>query len=290
MIRSQVIVVSVLLIAILSMGGCASAPKPAYIDPHSAITQSAAPLSQPDLDDWLRATSKQRPKGLFRFGAYDPSKTAVIFIHGINGAPTNFKWLLSQLDLTTIQPWVYTYSSHKDLAESADTLFSSLCDEQARNGPLSVVLVGYSIGGLVARDVALHAHDDTTCARVPMLITLSTPWNGHQGAAWSFPFTSLLPATWGDLIPGSVYLKHLFVREHSQERTLQDTVHFLLFSYGRPAGFGRSGDGVVSVASQLFSDAQRQAAAVYGFNLSHDSMLQDANVVRTVENLLELPD
>jgi hypothetical protein len=92
------------------------------------------------------------------------------------------------------------------------------------------------------------------------------------------------------LIPGSVYLKHLFVREALQERSLQETAHFLLFSYGRPAGFGRSGDGVVSVASQLFSDAQRQAAGVYGFNLSHDDMLQDATVVRTVENLLELPD
>jgi pimeloyl-ACP methyl ester carboxylesterase len=287
MIRSHVITAAFAFsIALGAIGGCADVSKNARADQAHAGPEFPA-SSQEDVNRWLTSAAKSRGTGLFRFGAYDPRKTAVIFINGINGSPTDFKTILAKLDLSTVQPWVYSYSSHRDLGESADKLFELLCDESTRDGPLTITLVGYSIGGLIARDVALHANDESSCARVPTLITLSTPWNGHKGAAWSYPFTSWLPAVWGDLIPGSAYLKHLFVSQPRQERKLGNTAHFLLFSFGRPPGFGRSGDGVVSVASQLFSDAQRQAAGVYGFNLSHDHMLDDANVLLTVENLLE---
>jgi hypothetical protein len=123
---------------------------------------------------------------------------------------------------------------------------------------------------------------------VPLLITLSTPWDGHPGAAFGARL-ALAPPTWRDMAPGSAYLTSLFGDERGGHKSMpDDTQHHLLFSYrkGR-VSMGASGDEVVSLASQLLGSAQEEAARIYGFDVTHTGILNDAAVAAVVEQLLD---
>ena len=81
--------------------------------------------------------------------------------------------------------------------------------------------------------------------------------------------------SWYDMAPGSDYLRTLF------DTGLDGTEHHLLFSFR-----GESGDGVVTLASELRPEAQQQARKLYGFDDTHTGILEDAEVTTLVNRLL----
>ena len=44
--------------------------------------------------------------GVYFLQAYDPTKIPVLFVHGLQGTPLSFRFLIEHLDADTFQPWV----------------------------------------------------------------------------------------------------------------------------------------------------------------------------------------
>jgi alpha-beta hydrolase superfamily lysophospholipase len=151
----------------------------------------------------------------------------------------------------------------------------------------SLVIVGHSIGGLIARDLLLNrsSHADVD---IPLLITMSAPWGGVPSAGVGVRWSPVVIDSWRDIASGSAYLSSLFVDAVGSTRALPaSTRHYLLFSYRKSwSSFGVSGDAVTSVASQLFRTAQEQAYRVYGFDVSHSEILSNGGVANVLDEAL----
>ena len=64
--------------------------------------------------------------GIYFLEPYDAKKVPVLFVHGINGTPASFDYLIEHLDSTRFQPWVYYYPSGLHLAGIANHLDDTL--------------------------------------------------------------------------------------------------------------------------------------------------------------------
>ena len=214
-------------------------------------------------------------------------RTAVLFIHGINGSPRDFSFLISHLDRSRFQPCVFFYASGAGLSQIGRELSEDIGELHRRHGIESLIIVAHSIGGLIARDVLLNqsAHAGVD---IPVLITLSAPWGGVPSAGFGVRFSPVVIDSWRDIAAGSDYLRSLFVDSTGAARDLPgSTRHYLLFSYRKNwSSFGLSGDAVTSVASQLFRTAQEQAYRVYGFDVSHSEILRNGGVADLLDEAL----
>jgi pimeloyl-ACP methyl ester carboxylesterase len=222
--------------------------------------------------------------GVYFLEPYDPTRIPVLFVHGISGSPLNFTYLIEHLDRKRFQPWVYYYPSGARLGNVADHLAQTMLGIDVRHRVPQLVVVAHSMGGLVSRGFLLRRSDDGT--KVPLFITLSTPWGGHDAAQMGVEYAPTVVRSWYDMAPGSEYLQSLFYSAPDARRTLPTALqHHLLFSF-RKTGVGDSSDGVVSVASQLRSEAQDDAVDVRGFDDTHTGILEDPAAVALVNKFL----
>lgn len=217
--------------------------------------------------------------GIFFLQAPVAGRTPVLFIHGINGSPRDFRFLIEHLDRSRFQPCVFFYASGAGLEQVGHDLSDAIADVRSRYDIESMVIVAHSIGGLIARDLVLnqssHAGVD-----IPALITMSSPWGGVPSAGLGVRLSPVVVESWRDIAVGSNYLSSLFFDGEGGTRSLPpSTRHYLLFSYRKSWSTpGLSGDAVTSVASQLFRTAQQQAYRVYGFDVSHSDILTSGAV------------
>ncbi|WP_157995324.1 esterase/lipase family protein [Peristeroidobacter soli] len=219
--------------------------------------------------------------GIFFLDAPVARRTAVLFIHGINGSPLDFKFLIAHLDRSRFQPCVFFYASGASLSQSGRDLAVAIGEVHSRYDVESLVIVAHSIGGLIARDVVLNqsAHAGVD---IPVLITMSSPWGGVPSAGLGVRLSPVVIDSWRDIAVGSPYLSSLFARQLPAA-----TRHYLLFSYRKSwSSFGLSGDAVTSVASQLERTAQEQAYRVYGFDVSHSEILRSRSVADVLDEAL----
>lgn len=265
---------------LLTMSGCSLLPMssgsggatPVAIDGLEEIRFSPALIKQ---GMWAPGEFERSARGgIFFLDAPVSRRTAVLFIHGINGSPRDFGYLIAHLDRKRFQPCVFFYASGAGLEQIGHELSDAVGDLRGRYGIESMVIVGHSIGGLIARDLVLNesAHGGVD---IPVLITLSSPWGGLSSAGFGVRLSPVVVESWRDIAVGSAYLSSLFVDGGGGTRSLPaSTRHYLLFSYRKSwTSFGRSGDAVTSVASQLLRTAQEQAYRVYGFDVSHSEIL-----------------
>ena len=116
-------------------------------------------LSDPRFDQAIAEDGLWRPfdflfkghPGVYFLGAYDSTKIPVLFVHGINGSPQNFKTLIERLDQRRFQPWVYYYPSGASLPNVASHLTQTMRQLQVQYGFGSFAVVAHSMGGLVSR-------------------------------------------------------------------------------------------------------------------------------------------
>jgi pimeloyl-ACP methyl ester carboxylesterase len=122
-------------------------------------------------------------------------KVPVVFIHGMLGSPSNWSVLMDRLaaDPTArerFQFLTFGYDSLQPIPESGRQLLDALTVARRRFDPGGsdssfdrVVLVGHSLGGLVAKEAAARASGPTPVGpsgpRVGRLIFVATP---HRGA------------------------------------------------------------------------------------------------------------
>jgi len=229
--------------------------------------------------------------GVYFLQAYDPTKIPVLFIHGIQGTPISFRFLIEHLDADTFQPWVAYYPSGASLSLCAEYLSQTMDKLRLRYGVKRVVVVSHSMGGLVARGFILRYLEAAQHSEIPLFVTLATPWGGHKSAELGVRYAPAVVRSWYDMAPDSRYLRDLFYQDPDimqRRRTLPRSVaHHLLFAFNRnSASFGASDDRVVTVASQLRAEAQQEASRLYGFDLTHTSMLEAPEVAHLLNEIL----
>jgi pimeloyl-ACP methyl ester carboxylesterase len=102
---------------------------------------------------------------LTRLQPYDPGRTPVIFVHGLQDTPASWAPMINTLRADPeirrrYQFWVYSYPSGYPYAYSA-ALFRHELDGVARAFPhhKRIVLIGHSMGGMISRLMITDADD-----------------------------------------------------------------------------------------------------------------------------------
>ncbi|MBS0451447.1 MAG: alpha/beta hydrolase [Proteobacteria bacterium] len=213
---------------------------------------------------------EQGQAGLFMLQPFDPHKVPVILVHGIGGSPRDWSEVIRKLDKTRLQPWVAYYPSGVSIGHSAMMLDAAI-DELGYRYPFDTcIIVAHSMGGLVAMGSLNIATREGRVPPVHHLVTLSTPWLGHQAARLALMVPTRSPDSWIDIAPDSEYLDTLL--DVPRPPGLR---HTLFFGYGKPSKIVRgNNDGVVALASVLAEPVQSQAAFVFGFDEDHASILK----------------
>ncbi|MDD2801751.1 MAG: alpha/beta hydrolase [Methylococcales bacterium] len=257
------------------------------------VTQigTLASLDEPRFADEVAEQSLWRPldflidgnTGLYFLEPYSEQKTPVLFVHGINGTPRNFEYLIKQMDRTHFQPWVLYYPSGAYLDNVSRYVDQMLQQLHAKYKFDKIAVVAHSMGGLVSRSFILKHLDNSKSVAIPLFISISTPWNGHMAAKLGVDHAPTPVYAWDDLAPGSHFLKELFYVNDTRRKLPEDMSKYLLFSFID----GEAGDGTVSLASELRPEAQEEANRLYGYQKSHMGILNSPETAIVVNRLLE---
>lgn len=253
-----------------------------------------ASLDQPRFADEVAEQSLWRPldflidgnAGLYFLEPYSATKMPVLFVHGLNGTPRNFSYLIERLDRTRFQPWVVYYPSGAYIDNVASYIEQMLQQLQAKYQFDKIAVVAHSMGGLVSRNLIFKHQDNARNQTIPLFVSISTPWNGHDAAKLGVDHAPTPVYSWEELAPGSRFLKQLFYTGNQSEtrRRLPDTMaKHLLFSFIN----SEAGDGTVSLASQLRAEAQDETDRLYGYQASHMGILNSPEVAHQINLLLE---
>lgn len=224
--------------------------------------------------------------GVYFLEPYDPKKIPIVFVSGAGGYPRQWKTLIAHLDRTKYQPWVYAYPSGLRLDEAARILNGVMNELQVRYRFERAYVTAHSMGGLVARGfIQRNVHQDNRYY-VRLLVTMATPWLGHK-AAWMG--VELSPATvpsWIDMQEDSDYQKSIFAQPFGS-----NVAYYLFFAHV-DVDYEAEGadDGTVSVASQLRSEAVREANEVLGFLGDHDAVLSSDVSLTAYTRILDQAD
>jgi pimeloyl-ACP methyl ester carboxylesterase len=217
---------------------------------------------------------------------YDPDRIPVLFVHGINGSPQNFRALIGQLDRSRYQAWVYSYPSGLKLSSSADGLVQMLNMLHALHGAERLHIIAHSMGGLVSRsaiNTCFAKFEITACDGLLSYTTLSTPWGGVASARAGVKWSPNVVPVWRDMVPESDFIQTLF------DTPLPDTTpHYLMFGFKQSSILSsESGDGVVTLDSTLRLEAQDQSHEMRGFDEDHNGILNNPDVIARVYRNLD---
>ena len=227
-------------------------------------------------------TAKQSGFGVYFLEPYDPARIPVLFIHGIEGSPRDFRKMIAALDHSHYQAWVVSYPSGIRLPIVADLVRDILVGLHDRLAVRHLVLVGHSVGGIVSRSLVLDLVRRGEAGFLDRLITLSTPYAGIAAAGQGVRYAPTVVPSWMDATPGSEFLRSI-------EAPLPRTLPFdLFFSYGRrSATVGGNNDGVVAIDSQLSPYARKDAARIFACEGDHVGILSHPETLKQLQELLE---
>jgi len=211
---------------------------------------------------------------IFSFETMNHQKTQVLFVHGVAGTPRDFKYLADGLDRKRYQPWFYFYPSGLPLKKLGANLANIIKYAETNNpGRLHrLIIVAHSMGGLVALSTIHHLSVDGVPSYLKGYISFNSPYGGVKAAVSGIKYAPAVVPSWHDVATGSFFLKELH-----RGKAHKAIPFYLFFGYQT----GESGDGTITLQSQLEGDIHLSAHKSYGFNASHVGILHD-NRVRQV--------
>ena len=219
--------------------------------------------------------------GIFFLEPYDAAKIPVVFIHGVGGAPDNFRQLIEHMDTDRFQPWLVSYPSSFRLERIGREIYNALIILELSYRPKSMILVAHSMGGLVARQVIHSAVEGGTPEMFKSLVTIATPWGGHAMAAVGVKRSPVVIPNWIDMSPGSDFLARW------QEYPLQ-IPHQLIFAYRNEKGASdEATDGTIVLSSQLAPHMMHNAKRLLGYYATHIGILSHQALLVRFDMLLE---
>jgi len=269
---------------------------------HSIHDASAAgevvDLSDPRFDPSKKADDMGRSfdfilnarPGIYFLQPFDARKVPVLFVHGIKGTPRDFEPFIARLDRGRLQPWAYFYPTDIGLDAVAEHLSQLIIKLRVRYGFRRLHVVGHSMGGLVARAAIQKIYESTGRAGVDVFVSISTPWGGDELAGKAVDHDAAVVPSWRDMAPDSPFLTGLFYADSQNVRVRRlvpgHVTCYLVFTYLRNSHApGASGDGVVTVASELRPEAQDEATRIFGFDEDHTSVLSTPQVAATLSEI-----
>ena len=217
---------------------------------------------------------------------FDPEKTPVLFVHGINGSPRDFAVMVAKLDHKKFQPWFMYYPTGLDLRVLGDGMFDMLSELNHRYPFNHLHIVAHSMGGLVARSYLSGCVRDDHREYVRSFTSISTPFGEQPEAKNGLDYSPVVMPVWKSIVPGSRFLQGLFRRPMPS-----GVPHYLFFSYLNTSVTSfASGDGTIMLNSQLRPEAQAQATALRGFDEDHLSVLTEDAVFAYLNGVLAMHD
>ena len=219
---------------------------------------------------------------LYALEPFDAGRIPVVFIHGINGTPFDWKYLAKGLDTRRFQPWFYYYPSGLRLNLVSGLLHEKIRVTRRRYGFEKLVVVAHSMGGLVTRGYINRqaASNDAFCPE--MFVSISTPWGGDKTARVGLNSSPLTVPSWQDVAEGSRFIEALY-----RQKLPPDLRFYLFFSYGGNRRFHwDTNDGTVTLQSQLDPRAKSEARRTEGFYEDHITVLASSDVERKLNELL----
>lgn len=228
---------------------------------------------------------KERFKYRFYVLDEDPEgKVPVVFVHGVSGTPANWKYIIEKIDRDHFSPIFFYYPTGIRLNNAAELLYKGLKAIHKRHG--RIIVIAHSMGGLVSRGVIRRFALDRREDYIPLFISLSTPYGGHEQAQKAidhFPDAAVVPS-WRDIASESRYILELY------DPPLPPGTDFhLIFGYKNPRPFriGANSDGAITIKSQLDSHAQREALRLYGVDEDHVTILGSSEVASILNEILQ---
>jgi len=223
--------------------------------------------------------------GIYFLQPYDPKKIPVLFVHGINGTPRDFQFLIAALDRDRFQPWVFYYPSGAGLDALSELLKQLFVRLRVKYHFKDAVVIAHSMGGLVTRAFLLKDYEGNRADVVHTYVTISSPLGGMKSAAAGVENSPIVVRSWYGLAPGSPFLDGLFYKnaEKTERRRLPESMAYhLLFGFrGKDAT-----DQVVTINSELRYEAQEEARSIRGFRETHTSILESPAVAARLNQIL----
>lgn len=208
----------------------------------------------------------------------DINKIPVVFVHGIEGTPANFKYMAGRLDKSRFHPWFFYYPSGENLEKSAEALLDTLDDMFTFD---QVIIVAHSMGGLVSKAAIDKYASDSQNDFIKMYISLNTPYGGVRSAE-ATSLNSVNAPSWLDLAPSSE-----FISRYIERGVFPEHVDFhILFGYGNSGFMKGCSDGTITLESQLEPTTQALTTSVFGFNETHAGMLQSEAVSDKLNSII----
>lgn len=230
----------------------------------------------------LSALNRER-MGVFFLEPYDPCRAPVLFIHGMQGSVQDLRTLIEALDEERFQPWFFQYPSGLRLGFLSRYLAEAVRELGVRHKPDRLHIVAHSMGGLIARSFINQNAAEQKKELVRSFITISTPFNGHDGARVGVRFSPVVAPAWIDMTPNSQFIQSIYAAP------LPDYLeHHLFFTYQGEGG--PTNDGVVTLKSMLDPRAQRPAKAIHGYDETHTSILSAPEAIQEVNQILQRLD
>jgi len=211
---------------------------------------------------------EQAEGGLFFLHEYQQDKVPVIFVHGVNGGPTDWEKVIESVDNKFFQPWVLYYPSGLRLDMISNYLVEAVFILQKKYGFTEFCIIAHSMGGLVTRSFVKKyvAHSPKNSRNLRLVMTINSPMEGLSAAAAGVKHSPLVVPSWRDVEPGSEFLQDI-----NNWNWPQEIPYYLIVSYVS----GKSGDGVVSLQSQVSLKLQTESKRMYVFNNDHVGTLYD---------------
>ncbi len=224
-----------------------------------------------------------RTQGVFfHLEDYDRNKTQILFVHGAEGTPQDWKYFVDGLDRTRFQPTFYYYPSGLPLEKLGTLLAHSILtlSKAPSYGIERLIIVAHSMGGLVAGSAIERLCRDGTPPYLKLYVSLSSPYGGVDAARSGARTAPVMVPSWYDVATDSPFLQNLY-----RTALPKDVPFYLFFGYRNKSG--ESGDGTILLRSQLDSRMQMKSVKTYGFDATHVGILNDESVRRVFYGILE---
>jgi len=215
---------------------------------------------------------------------YDPAKIPILFVHGAEGSPRDWKYFADTIDRTRYQPWFFYYPSAASLKTMGNLLSKKLWDLQIKYHYDRLYITAHSMGGMVVRSFLLDHGRYFPFTR--LFVSISTPWGGEKLADIGANYSPAVIPSWLDMQPEGDFIKSLF-----REKLPPDIEYYLLFGYRGNRNLLRpNNDGTVTLASQLDLRAQSEAKATFGLNEDHTGILASRELLSQYKAILAATD
>ncbi|MFK5923686.1 MAG: alpha/beta hydrolase [Verrucomicrobiota bacterium] len=222
--------------------------------------------------------------GVYFLEEYDPSRIPVLFVYGAAGSPQDWKTFFAKIDRKKYQPWFYYYPTGRRLDEMGGALNRGVESLHDFYNFKQLHVVAHSMGGMVARSFVVKNVLDDGNSYITKIVTISTPWGGHEAAAMGVKHAPEVVPSWRDMASGSDFQKDLYSRD------LKGQVSHLLM-YGtkntKSMILPEENDGTVSVESQTFAPVMSVAVRFKSFYSDHVGILANPEVIELTEEFLD---